>query len=340
AAGLACGAAAATAPPLPTSSASAATAALATTSLRPLTVWSFPPRRAPSHFCCKSSVKRSLGRRSRPCAGGVWFSSSGYLVVAPRERREETERRTSTSPRRPRRGRGHRRSVRALRRPALPLLLRAPPFTRRRRGCCPEHLPARLRSAAEGRRARVRDGLALQDRPQRLPLATLRRRAAGQGRVAARPPAARSACRGAAVRERRARGARRRARVDAAEPPPRDPPPRVAGPELRRDRGDTRSLAFRGRDPDLPRPPAPRTGARAQRQAAGPQDRLRAEPRPAGGRVSRSPRPRRRGSARNRRGGGRRCRRRRLRDQLHARRTEGGNLCSRRLLTVGRRRRR
>src|SRR5437870_1545116 len=51
------------APPLPTSSASAPTAALATSSLLPLTVWSFPPRRAPSRFCCKSFVKRSLGRQ-------------------------------------------------------------------------------------------------------------------------------------------------------------------------------------------------------------------------------------------------------------------------------------
>src|SRR5439155_23540317 len=100
------------APLLPTSSASAATAALVTSSLLPLTVWSFPPRRAPSHFCCKGFVK-AFGRKAQPTLCGrclfllEWVPGSRF----PGSEREETERRTSTSPRRPRRGRGHRRSV-------------------------------------------------------------------------------------------------------------------------------------------------------------------------------------------------------------------------------------
>jgi RNA polymerase sigma factor (sigma-70 family) len=59
-------------------------------------VWSFPTQHGPSHFCCKSFVKRSAGTRGPPRAGGVFFSQTGY-VLAGSQRSER--KRLSAEPR-------------------------------------------------------------------------------------------------------------------------------------------------------------------------------------------------------------------------------------------------
>ena len=153
------------------------------------------------------------------------------------------------------RGRADAGALRALREPDLPLLPPPARLARGGRGRRPKHVPERLPGPSARRRPRARVGMALQDRPQRLPLAAAVVVAARPDRVARGLRAGRGADTGAGAARRGADRTAGRARADAGEPAPGNPAARVAGPLVSRDRrGARRDPGSRG-DAHLPGAP-------------------------------------------------------------------------------------
>ncbi len=157
------------------------------------------------------------------------------------------------------------RSLRALLRTDLRLLPAPARVARGGGGRRPDDLHERLPRPLAGNRPRARVGLAVQDRPQRVPLAPTLLLASRQGRVAEQ-------LRGAPGDHSRTRAglgradlAPRRARGDAREPAARDSSAGVARTHLSRNLGRARALSGCGRDADLPRTSRARSGPGARR---------------------------------------------------------------------------
>ena len=162
---------------------------------------------------------------------------------------------------------------------------------------------------AEGRSCRERGRVALQDRPQRLPVVEARVAASPSRRDAARSRRTGGSAAGGRAPPGRAVRARRRARCNAAAAARGLPAARMAGPVVRRDRAASRHLALSGRVAHLPGAPDARGAARvaAPARTAGPGPRAscsrRSEASP-GRRVARR-QGRGRGRSRHRRHDGR-----------------------------------